>query len=404
MQDGDQMKTSKWARLLLGAAPLLGGCGNFWQSPNSGNNNNKGGCTTNCTHNTVSGNFYIANQAISEIAAYNITNGKLTKISGSPYTMSAKPVAIAVSPNGGSLYVSTAAGIFLYTIDSTTGALALGNNSRVISTDYATTMQVDGNSSWLVEAGPTLAEIIAIPLDPSTGLMGTGGEQHATLPATSVHQLAVSPDNGRVFITLGANGTVEMPFQSSSADPFQASLGITIPVKNTGGEALSVAVDPDNRVFYIGETLANAAANSGGLRVFNYASLTSTLAESPGSPYASGGLAPNAILPATGGTYTYVANGKGATSAGVISGFSIQVSQSAYSLTALSGATAAGIAPAGLAEENTGKYVLLIDSGGTPDLEAFTFDSTTAGKLDSAFTASTGTDPVDAVSLAAAPQ
>jgi len=399
------MKTGKWLRVLLGVAPLLCGCGDFWQSPysSSNNGNNGGGCKTNCSNNTVSGNFYVANQATSQIAAFNITNGKLTKITGSPYSMSSKPVAIAVAPNGAFLYVSTTAGIYLFTIDSTTGALTPGSNSSPISADVATSMQVDSSSSWLVEAGPNAAALNAVPVDPSSGLAGSSSEQHATLPAATVHQVLISPDNGRVFVALGSSGTYEIPFQSSSATPFQSSLAIPIPVKNSTGSALSIAVDPDSRAFYIGETLGNSAANSGGLRVFNYASLTSTLAEAPGSPFDSGGLSPVAILPADSGTYVYVANSTGDTSAGNIAGFSLQTSQSAYTLSALAATIPTGYLPAGLAVESTGKYVLAVNAGGHPDFQAYSFDSATAGKLDSALSASTGADPADAVAIAAAP-
>jgi hypothetical protein len=57
----------------------------------------------------------------------------------------------------------------------------------------------------------------------------------------------------------------------------------------------------------------------------------------------------------------------------------------------------------GLTEDGLENYILVVDSGGSPDLEAYTFDTTTAGKLDSALSSSTGTDPVQAVAIAAAP-
>jgi hypothetical protein len=47
--------------------------------------------------------------------------------------------------------------------------------------------------------------------------------------------------------------------------------------------------------------------------------------------------------------------------------------------------------------------VLAVSSGGNPDLSAFSFDTTTLGKLDSVLTASTGTDPVSASAIAAVP-
>jgi len=45
----------------------------------------------------------------------------------------------------------------------------------------------------------------------------------------------------------------------------------------------------------------------------------------------------------------------------------------------------------------------VVNSGGNPDLQAFTFDSTTPGKLNEAFNSATGTDPVVVSAIAAAP-
>jgi hypothetical protein len=73
-----------------------------------------------------------------------------------------------------------------------------------------------------------------------------------------------------------------------------------------------------------------------------------------------------------------------------------------YSLTAVN-TIGTGTSPVGLAEESTSTYVLAVNSGGSPDLNSYTFDTTTAGKLDASVTAATGTDPVQAVAIAAIP-
>jgi 6-phosphogluconolactonase (cycloisomerase 2 family) len=144
------------------------------------------------------------------------------------------------------------------------------------------------------------------------------------------------------------------------------------------------------------------------LRAFSYSSLSSTLTEISGSPYASGGLAPYSILPTpystSPGAYIYVANRtvSGSTT-GSINGFALTSTGTTYTLTALTTTASTGIYPVSLAQDATGNYLLAVDSGGSPDLEAYTFDSTTAGKLDSAFTSTTGTDPVGAIAIAAAP-
>jgi 6-phosphogluconolactonase (cycloisomerase 2 family) len=394
------MRIGKWARLVLAATPLLAGCGNFWQNPN-GSGGGTGTCTTNCSTGT-SGNFYILNQKSGQIAAYSIVSGTLTAGSGSPYTLAAAPFAMAISPGGAFLYVATSVGIYLYTINSSTGALTIGTGGAYPF--LATSMQVDATGAWLVAAGRSAAgvgEVEAFPINSSTGVLGTA--QTAKLANSTVTQMAISPDSANVFVALGGNGTEVIPFDvgaASGTTPF-GSTAISIPVLKTNGSALSVAVDPTNRLFYIGETLASSS--SGGLRVYNYTSLTGTLSQVTGSPYASGGLAPNAILPISSGDYVYVANGTtGNSTAGSVTGFAVTSTGSTYSLT--SGSTAAaGLGPVSIAEDSTSTYLLVVNSSGSPDLNAYTFDTTTAGKLDSAFTASTGTDPVEAVAIAATP-
>jgi 6-phosphogluconolactonase (cycloisomerase 2 family) len=389
--------------MLLAAAPvavclsagLLAGCGDFWQPPNGGGG---GGGGTGAS----SGIFYVLNQETSQIAGYSIVKGTLTPVTNSPYTLpgSAKPLAIAVAPNGAFLYVSTAAsGIFLYTIGSG-GALTLGNSSANISSDLAASMQVDATNSWLVEAGPNLTEILAIAISPTTGLLTSKTEQTLQIPATTVSQLALSPDNKNVFVALGSSGTVVVPFTAASGTPF-GTTATTIPVKGSAGAAISVAVDPSNRLLYIGEVaVSSGSSNTGGVRAFNYGSLP-TQSEVSGSPYASGGLAPYAIQPSADGSYVYVANRTvSGSSSGNISAFSFTSTGTVYSLTALGSPVSAGTYPAGLAEDSLGNYLLVVDSGGSPDLEGYTMS---AGALTSALSQSTGTDPVQASAIAALP-
>lgn len=391
------MKIVRWAWLALLAVPLMivfcAGCSGFWNAPSSSGSG--GGSTLS------GGVFYVLNQQTKQIAAYSIVSGTLTKVSGSPYTLSSAPSSIAIAPGGGFLYVGTATGIFLYTIASS-GALTLANSSNVISQDIATTMQVDSTGNWLVEAGPNLAELLAIHINASTGMPTSGTEQDVVLPAATVNQLCISPDNQHVFVALGSSGTEEVPFTAGNTNPFGTLSNLA--VKNAAGAAVSVAVDPSNRLVYVGETAATSGSNAGGLRVIDYASLS----EVSGSPYATGGLGPYAIVPtrygSNAGSYVYVVNRTvSGSSKGNIVGFSVTTSGSNYSLTALNTTATAGITPLSAAQESNGNYLLVVNQGGSPDLQAFTFDSTTAGKLDSALTSITGTDPVQATAIAAVP-
>jgi hypothetical protein len=396
------MKSRISAGLCLASFLFLAGCKGFWDLPPS--------TTTNPTTPTTlsSGVFYVLDQTTKEVVGYAITSGTLGAISGGTQTLSAAPFSIAVAPNGDFLYVGTVNGIYLYTIGSG-GALSIANGGDAISGDIPSAMVISG--SWLLDAFTNAngtVQMNAIAIDSSngtyTGTSGTPPGQTFTVANAVVKQMVLSPDSANFFLALGAGGTIVVPFASGNANPLGAT-ATTIPVANSGGSALSVAVDPSAtpRLFYIGETLAVGA--SGGLRAFNYSSLGSNpLTQATGSPIASGGLAPNAILPLANGDYIYVANGQGTTSAGNVAWFPITASGTTYTVAAGKTVTT-GIQPSGLAEDSTSNFVLAVSTGGTtnsgdPDLEAYTMSS---GALTAALTGATGTDPTGALAIAALP-
>jgi hypothetical protein len=193
-------------------------------------------------------------------------------------------------------------------------------------------------------------------------------------------------------------------FTAANADPLPASVNAPIAVKTAGTSAISVALDPINRLLYIGEASGTSGSNNGVLRAVSYGSISGNPTEVAGSPFTTGGLSPASILPVASGAYVYVANATVANSStGNVSGFSLTASGTTYTLTPLGSTASAGVTPASLAEDSTGTVVLLVNSGGSPDLNVYTFDSAVSGKLDSALTSSTGNDPVGALAIAAAP-
>lgn len=395
------MRSGRWARLLLLGVPLLAGCKGFWNPPSSS------GGGTGATGSV----FYVLNQQTSQLAAYSIVKGALTPLTGSPYTLPSGPYAIAVAPNNAFLYVGTATGIYLYTI-ATGGVPSLQSSTPISSDTAAAALQVDSTGFWLLDASGA-GYLYAIPINSANGTLSTTATvRQVALGSATAQQMAISPDNKYVFVALGDGGTAVVPFTAANADPLPSAVSTVIPVKGTGGAANSVAVDPSAtpRLFYIGEVaVTSGSTNTGGLRAFNYSSLSSGApTEVAGSPYPSGGLAPDSILPtpysAAPGAYIYVANRTVSNSTtGNITGFALTSTGTTYSLTQLANTASTGTYPVSLAQEASGNYLLAIDSGGSPDLEAYTFDATTAGKLDSAFTSATGTDPVGAIAVAAAP-
>jgi 6-phosphogluconolactonase (cycloisomerase 2 family) len=95
------------------------------------------------------------------------------------------------------------------------------------------------------------------------------------------------------------------------------------------------------------------------------------------------------------GRYLYVAN----RTDGTISGYGIGAGGV---LTALSGSPyASGTLVTSLARDSSGKYLFAAAAGGSPDLTMYSFDATAAGRLDQATTATTGSDPVSPLVVAA---
>jgi 6-phosphogluconolactonase (cycloisomerase 2 family) len=361
-----------------------------------------GNCTTAAA---TSGVFYVLNQATDQIVALTVTSGG-TVNTGVATTLpvaadpSAEPAAIAVAPNGKFLYVSTIDGIYLYTIGSN-GALTLGNGGTAISQDPASTMQVDATNSWLVEGVSGIAQLNAIAINSSTGGLAVSGEseQHIALPSTVVNQLAISPNdssscgNCYVFVAMGTAGTETILFNPASANPFVGSGNIS--VINNGGADNAVAVDPQNRLLYIGETAAVSGTQTGGLRAFTFTG-TGTTAIS-GSPYSSGGTGPSSILPSADGNYVYVANeAVSGSSTCNIASFSVSTSSLTYIATATAGSTGR----LSLAEDSTGTYLFAADYAGSPDLQAYTMSS---GTLTLLITANFGTSAAGSYAIAALP-
>jgi len=358
-----------------------------------------GTSSSSCSTAGSSGNFYILNTT--SVTGYSITAGALTVISGSSSTVTSAS-AIAIDPTGSFLYVASAAGITIYSIDSSTGALTQG--SVVYGDPVSNALQVDPTGNWLLDASLT-GTLYAIPIT-STGTEDTTRTvQTVSLAGPTVEPggMAISPSGfsnaSIISVALGSTGTQTLPFTTGSDTPIGAAYTPTVPpYNNSGGAALSVAIDPQNRLMYVGETGAFPSSNtdSGALRVFtiNASSLTEfTYANK--IPYASGGLSPHAILPISTGKYVYVANGEG-TAAGNITGFAVTTTALTLGSTA-----AAGVTPLGLAEDSTNSYVFEVGSAGRPYFDAYTFDTTTPGQLDSKVTS---TAQASSIAIVATPQ
>jgi 6-phosphogluconolactonase len=253
-------------------------------------------------------------------------------------------------------------------------------------------MAIDTTGDWLIGVDAFSGQVYAFGLDSSNGTLTSPlSSSIATMsgcnPSTDLAGgnpgLVVAPNDDYIYVSCGTAGIYTFSFNSSSGD--LTSVNSTLTPKQSGDADFGLAISPSGSYLFAAETGISA------VRVFSISSSNGTLSEVTGSPYTTG-TGPYGVLVNSAGSYVYVSN----RTAGTISGFAIS---STGTLTAISGSPfATGTLPQQMVEDKTDTYIAVACAGGSPDLEVFTFGTT--GALTKFATATTGTDPTQATSLA----
>jgi len=369
--------------LLLGAA----GCGGFFSSQ-----------TTPVT--TTGDYLYVANSNNTFLAGFAVSSsGTLSVLSNSPYNNGVAAESLAVTPANSFLYAGTTNGIYGYTINSD-GSITVVNSGNPLAQDLVpTAMQVDSTGSYLLAVGISTtiqAQAIGIYQISSAGLLTaltgsplalyTGNGSTATVVAPT--GMLITPNNSYVYASLGSLGVQVLTLGTGGALSTGTAATILAPLStSTSPSDAGVASDPNSLFLFVAEL-------NTGLREFSIGT-GGSLKEVSGSPYAVG-TGPTSVLLDPTGSYVYVAN-KGSNN---ISAFTLTAASG--KLTAVAGQPFAsgGQLPIGMVNDNSKKYVAVINSGsngsgGNSDVQIFKFDATTDGKLDPVSTATTGTDPTN---------
>jgi 6-phosphogluconolactonase (cycloisomerase 2 family) len=353
---------------------LLGGCGKFFPKESS-----------NPTPPGGNGNYvYVANGETGTIAGFSVGTSSIAAVSGSPNSLGVAPSAMAATPSGSFLYVSSIAGaIYGYSIGSNGALTLLNSGSPVVSQISPVAMKVDATGNWLIAVDLTpIAYIFSI--NSSTGLLTSAGQ--INLDAGTPNTIVFSPNNNFVYISLEGGGVDTFTFNASTG-VLTGPTGNLSP-KQSSNAAQGLAIDPGNKYLFVAET------GTGIVRVLSIAT-TGKVTEVTGSPYTVG-VGPSAVLVDSTGSYVYVAN----KTSNTISAFLLSATGG---LTEIAGSPfTTGTTPVGLAEDITDKYLEVANSGGSPDLQLFTILTTTPGALQSFATATTGTDPTGALAIVSA--
>ncbi|HXP08533.1 MAG TPA: beta-propeller fold lactonase family protein [Acidobacteriaceae bacterium] len=380
--------------LLLG----LSGCGGFFV-PQTGGGGGGGGNTGDY--------LYVANSNNTFLAGFGVaSSGALSVLSGSPYNNSVAAQSLAVTPANTFLYAATTNGIYVYGINSN-GSIAVQNDGSPSAQDViATAMQVDSTGNYLLAAGISTAQqvqaIAIYTINTTTGLLTpvagsplalyTGNASTPTVVAPT--GLLITPNNAYVYASLGPLGVQVLTLGSGGALAAGATPTLLLPFsKSTSPLAQQTASDPNSLFLFVAET-------NTGLRVLSIGA-GGSLSEIAGSPYAVG-TGPRAVSLDATGSYVYVAN----FGSNNISAFTL--TPASGKLTAIAGSpfSSGGQMPIGIVNDNSKKFVAVINSGsngsgGNSDVQIFKFDTTTDGKLVPVATATTGTDPTNPNSIAA---
>lgn len=333
----------------------------------------------------TAGYVYVANENSGTIAGFSLSGGKLTALTGSPYALGTTPSALAATPDGTRLYMAspTSGGIFLYTIGST-GEIAIGNSQQaLVTTSSPTYMAVDTTGSWLFVVSSLTPAMVEYQINPTTGaLTPVAGNTYALNGGTPT-QIYITPNDKNLYVALGTGGVDSFGFTSSTgALNNHANLASLNPSTN-GDNALGS--DSNSKYLFVGET-------GSGIRAFTIGA-NAALTPVSGSPFPSS-LGPSSIAVDPTSTYVYVTS----KTSSVITGYTLSSSGSLALLSTSPFLT--GRAPIAISLDPTGKYVVVASSGDYPDIEAYSFDSTSLGKLDSSDTQATGTDPTVPISMA----
>jgi 6-phosphogluconolactonase len=364
--------------------PLIAGCSGFFVPVD--NSGGGGGGTTPGT-----GRVYVANLTTSSISGFTIGTGTLTLVNGAPLSAGFAPISMVVTPNNSFLYVGGLNGLYMYPINSD-GSLSTPSTGSLQVVAYATALTVSPDGQWLIELDGTTQVLNIYQINASTGALSQVANPTTYSITAGIWKptaVTISPSGTIIIASLGTGGDAVFTFNTTTGLAVSAS---TIGFSNATTGDYGAVMNSATTYAY----LARSGAN-GGVAVYSIAS-NGILTPVTGSPFAAGTGTYSVVLDNT-GTYLYAAN----RGDGTISGYTIVpgTTTAGLTLTALSGSPyGSGISVQSLAVDSTNKYLMAAAIGGSPDLTMYSFDTTTPGKLDSATTAATDTDPAGAIAVA----
>jgi 6-phosphogluconolactonase len=383
-----------WKTLRLGLASMgvggmlaLTGCDGFFV-----NQTTTGTGTGTGTGTSTTGDYaYVVNQTTNSLSAFSVGSGALTLVTGSPYALPAGLAAASVEVSRANtfVYVGGVGAIECFSISSS-GTLSLVTASGVSESARFSSLTTSPDGQWLLALDSTTQTLYTFGINKSTGALSliaqTVYSVAANVGSVVPTMVRVTPSGSYVIAALGTGGDVVLPFNTTTGVPTYTGLTLGIP---SGMSDNAVAIDANSAYVYFAR--GGTTSGSSGITAFSLTAATGALTQV--QTLATSGNAPYAIVLNSAGTYAYSAN----RADGTVTGFSVSNGM----LTPLATSPyAAGTLATSLALDNSGKYLVAASFGGGADVTLYSFDATTAGKLNIATTGVSGLDPAGSIAVA----
>jgi DNA-binding beta-propeller fold protein YncE len=146
------------------------------------------------------------------VFARSATSGALRQTAA----LSTRATAVAVTPDGTGVYVTAPGGVTAYTRDTTTGALTLAGQTPYAWTNLGAAIAVAPDGQTVYAAGSartsSIVSLVTLHRDPATNALTALADTHvSTQPLQEVGGLVVTPDGSQVILDY-ADGHPEEEF------------------------------------------------------------------------------------------------------------------------------------------------------------------------------------------------
>jgi 6-phosphogluconolactonase len=383
-------RVRRWAAVsVMSMLSMVVGCAGFFPKTTS---TSGGGTTPTNTgdYAYVASSYASGSTAAYTLSGFSVGTGTLTALSGFPIALPFPPTATVINPSNTLLYVAGLGVIYGYTISSTGALTSIESGGNVaLANANVVSMDISPDGQWLFALDANGVTIDQFQIQTGGVLASATGASYAvtnggTVVPTSI-RVSQNESSPYLAVSLGTAGDL-LYLLTTSTGAITEVTQVNPPTTSSADQA--VAFDAAGATLYVARS-----GTSGGLIPYTINSNGSLSAVS-GAPYALGSGPSSIVIDAT-GKYIYVGNKVSST----ISGFSIGTGGG---LTALAGSPyASGTGVSSLGRDNSGAYILATAVGGSPDVQMYSFSSTTPGMLTASGTASTGNpfEPAGAVSV-----